>query len=92
VDQLSQLPQAAQIFVGILACCVIPIVLIIAIIIWCRIFAKTGYGWAFGLLMFVPIANIIMYFVLAFGDWPIQKEVRELRERVIQLKMQQKPF
>jgi hypothetical protein len=31
--------------------------------------------------MFVPIANIIMPFVLAFGDWPIRKEMRLLKQQ-----------
>ena len=57
------------------------IVLIIKILIFCKIFSKAGYCWALGLLMFVPIANIIMPFVLAFGDWPIQKELRLLKQQ-----------
>ena len=57
------------------------IVLIIKILIYCKIFSKAGYCWALGLLMFVPIANIIMPFVLAFGDWPIQKELRLLKQQ-----------
>jgi hypothetical protein len=31
--------------------------------------------------MLVPIANIIMPFFLAFADWPVQKEVRQLRQQ-----------
>ncbi len=61
------------------------IVLIIKILIFCKIFSKAGYCWALGLLMLVPIANIIMPFILAFGDWPIQKELRLLK------KQQEKP-
>ena len=61
------------------------IVLIIKILIFCKIFSNAGYCWALGLLMLVPIANIIMPFVLAFGDWPIQKELRLLK------KQQEKP-
>jgi hypothetical protein len=57
------------------------IVLIIKILIYCKIFSKAGYCWALGLLMLVPIANIIMPFVLAFGDWPIQKELRLLKQQ-----------
>jgi hypothetical protein len=34
------------------------------------------------LLMFVPIVNIIMPFVLAFADWPIQRELRSLRQQL----------
>jgi hypothetical protein len=57
------------------------IVLIIKILIFCKIFSKAGYCWALGLLMLVPIANIIMPFVLAFGDWPIQRELRLLKQQ-----------
>ncbi|MHC4546716.1 MAG: hypothetical protein ACYSYL_19740 [Planctomycetota bacterium] len=44
------------------------------------IFSKAGYSWTLGLLMLVPIANIIMPFFLAFADWPVQKEIRQLRQ------------
>jgi hypothetical protein len=54
---------------------------LLSILIFCKIFAKAGYHWAFGLLIVVPIANLIMPFFLAFADWPVQKELRELRQR-----------
>jgi hypothetical protein len=50
--------------------------------IWWKIFSKAGYNGAMGLLMFVPIVNLIMIGVLAFSEWPIQKELSELRSRV----------
>jgi hypothetical protein len=50
-------------------------------LIFCKIFSKAGYCWALGLLMLVPIANIIMPFVLAFADWPIQKKLRLLKQQ-----------
>jgi hypothetical protein len=49
--------------------------------VYCRIFSKAGHPWALGLLMLVPIANIIMPCVLAFGDWPIHREMRLLRQQ-----------
>jgi hypothetical protein len=54
-----------------------------ALMVWayCKIFAKAGYSWALGLLMLVPVANIIMPFVLAFSDWPIQKQLRLLKQQ-----------
>jgi len=52
------------------------IVIAIKTLIFCKIFSKAGYSWAFGLLMLVPIANIIMPFVLAFADWPALKSQR----------------
>ena len=57
------------------------IVVIIKVLIFCKIFSKAGYCWALGLLMLVPIANIIMPFILGFGDWPIQKELRLLKQQ-----------
>ncbi len=52
------------------------------IIIWWKIFAKTGYSGALSLLLFVPIANIIVLCVLAFGEWPIYQELNQLRQMV----------
>ncbi len=77
-------PDVAPVFVAILVAFGILIYLIVAIIkalIFCKIFSKAGYCWALGLLMLVPIANIIMPFVLAFGNWPIQKEMRLLKQQ-----------
>lgn len=61
---------------------IITAVIAIKAIISCMIFAKAGYHWALGLLMVVPIAHIIMPFVLAFGKWPIQKELEQLRREL----------
>ncbi len=77
-------PDVAPVFVVIFAIFAILfalIVVIIKVLIFCKIFSKAGYCWALGLLMLVPIANIIMPFVLAFGDWPIQKELRLLKQQ-----------
>jgi uncharacterized membrane protein (DUF485 family) len=65
---------AFAIFVGLIAT-------IIRILLICKIFSKAGYCWAFGLLMLVPIANIVMGFYLAFADWPVLKELRQLKQQ-----------
>jgi Na+-translocating ferredoxin:NAD+ oxidoreductase RnfD subunit len=65
------------------------VVIIIKTWIYCRIFSKAGYSWALGLLILVPIANIIIPFVLALGDWPVQKELRQLRQQVVGGKTQE---
>ena len=57
------------------------IVVAIKVFIFCKIFSKAGYCWALGLLMLVPIVNIVMPFILALGDWPIRKELRLLKQQ-----------
>jgi len=53
----------------------------IAALIYCRIFHKAGYSWALGLLMLVPIVNIVMPFILAFGRWPIETKLEQLQRQ-----------
>ena len=48
---------------------------------FCMIFSKAGYSWALGLLMLVPVANLIMPFILAFGAWPVLRELQMLRQQ-----------
>ena len=55
------------------------LVSIFMVFVWCKIFFKTGYHWAMGLLMFIPIANIVMPIVLAFTQWPLHKELEAVR-------------
>lgn len=53
--------------------------LVFLIVIWWKIFAKTGNSGFLGLLMFVPLVNFIMLLVLAFSDWPVHRELRMLK-------------
>jgi hypothetical protein len=57
-------------------------IFILSIIIACRIVGKTGYNGLLGLLLFIPIANLIMILVLAFGQWPIRRELNALRAQM----------
>ena len=52
------------------------------VFIWFRIMSRTGYSGWLGLLMFVPVANFVMLIVLAFGEWPIYREMADLRRRI----------
>jgi len=56
------------------------VIVAVKVLIFCKIFSKAGFSWALGLLMLVPVANIVMLFVLAFAEWPIQRELRSLRQ------------
>jgi hypothetical protein len=71
------------VFIVIIVAMAILLSLIVALVktwINCMIFRKAGYSWVWGLLTLVPIANIILPFVLALGDWPIRKELRRLKD------------
>jgi len=57
------------------------IVTVIKVLLACKIFSKAGYCWALGLLILVPIGDIIMAFYLAFADWPVLKELRQLKQQ-----------
>ncbi len=77
-DAIAPIFSIVLLLVGLLA---FVIGTAIALIIWCKLFAKAGYHWACGLLVLVPIANIVVPFYLAFADWPIRKELRQLRQQ-----------
>lgn len=51
------------------------------ITIWAAIFGKAGYSGWLGVLMIVPVANLIMLIIFAAREWPVQREVRDLRIR-----------
>jgi hypothetical protein len=81
---LSHRPDIAPIFAALLIMLIVFVVLVviaIKLLIFCKIFSKAGYSWALGLLMMIPIANIIMAFFLAFADWPVRRELRRLKQQ-----------
>ena len=80
-EAIPEMAPAVAVILSLFIILVVLIVTAITVLIWCKIFSKAGYSWALGLLMLVPIANIIMPFILAFGDWPIYKELRLLRQQ-----------
>ncbi len=59
---------------------VILVVLSLATMIpWFFIYKKAGYHPAMGCLMLFPIVNLVMMFILAFSDWPIERELQSLK-------------
>ena len=54
-------------------------VVVLTAVLFCKIFSKAGYHWALGLIMLIPIGNLVMLCVLAFGQWPIHREMDALR-------------
>lgn len=56
--------------------------IVFAVVIWWKIFSKAGYSGAMSLLMFIPIANLVVICILAFGEWPVLSELNMLRQQV----------
>ncbi len=52
---------------------VILLLLAFWIYVWIRVVGKTGNNQWLGLLMMVPIANVILLIWLAFSEWPIER-------------------
>ena len=47
---------------------------------FCRIFSRMGYSWALGLLMLVPLSEVVIPLILALIEWPVSKELRLLKQ------------
>jgi hypothetical protein len=55
---------------------------ILHVVVFCKIYSRAGYPWAMGFLMLIPIVNFIMMLILAFSEWPIQKQVKQLQQQL----------
>jgi uncharacterized membrane protein YhaH (DUF805 family) len=69
------------ILIAFLVAFIVLVILAVKLLICCKIFSNAGYSWALGLLILIPIVNIIMAFYLAFADWPVNKELRLLKQK-----------
>lgn len=46
-----------------------------------KIFSKAGYPGIMGVVMLIPLLNVVMLFFLGFSDWPVLRELTTLRQR-----------
>lgn len=58
-------------------------VFILQVVVFCMIYSKAGYSWAMGLLMLIPIVNFIMMLILAFSEWPIQRQLKQFQQHPV---------
>ncbi|MEA2708853.1 MAG: hypothetical protein QOF78_1454 [Phycisphaerales bacterium] len=54
----------------------------IAVAIWGTIFKKAGYSFWMGLLMIIPLVNLIWFLIFVFSKWPIHHELERYRQQV----------
>ena len=55
----------------------IPVTLLLVVLPFWFICKKAGFHGALSLLMLVPVANVVLPFVLAFVEWPALKAKRD---------------
>ena len=70
----------AEIILIIFIAYIVLVLTAIKVFSFCKIFSKAGYSWAFGLLMLLPFAEIVIPLVLAFTDWPVCRELRLFKQ------------
>lgn len=52
-----------------------------AIIAWCFLCKRLGYDATLGLLMLIPVANVVLFFWLAFSKSPLERRFEDLMGR-----------
>jgi hypothetical protein len=77
----SELPSIFTFLMGALFVVVAAAMIILTLVVYCKITAKAGYHWAWGLFMMVPVANLVVLLYFAFAEWPIQRELRQWRQQ-----------
>ncbi|MDO8586632.1 MAG: hypothetical protein Q7T82_06285 [Armatimonadota bacterium] len=50
--------------------------------VWANIFNKAGYPLWYGIWAIIPGINVIACIYFAFTTWPIERELKELKERL----------
>ena len=60
---------ASEVFIILLA------IFVVLIPLW-RICSKAGYSGAWSLLIFIPLVPIIMVWIFAFTEWPIERTLK----------------
>ena len=77
--------EAIPVFAGCFAFVIIGLIslVFVAFAVWlfCRIFTKAGYSWSFGLLVLVPLGQLVVLLILAFGQWPIHQQMQILHDQ-----------
>ena len=74
--------QSLSILGGLMTIFIVFLVMMVVFIVpYFKIYQRTGQSGWMALLQFVPLVNIVMLYILAFGNWPIEDEVNQLRMR-----------
>ena len=67
--------------IGLPELIIIFVVCLAFILPWWKIFQRSGHPGALSLLMLVPVVNLVIILWFAFAEWPIERELKALRNR-----------
>jgi len=82
--QEQAIPAVAGLLVVLLTLVAVVASVAITLIPYWKIFGKAGFSGALSLLMFVPVANLIVLYYLAFAEWPALRGQGEMvDERIL---------
>jgi len=70
-----------DVFRGGFGCALLVGMVVLVIYPFWRISTKVRYPGAMSLLFFVPLVNVILLWVFALSEWPIERQLRELKAR-----------
>lgn len=59
---------------------------IFAVVVWVysRVVTKAGYPWPYVFFLFVPVANVVMFCLFAFKEWPVERELALTRAALLE--------
>ena len=81
-DQSSQATAAIGASFIVVGLIYLAIAVFIIFVLW-RICSRAGYSGAMSLLVLIPgVGGLILFCILAFGNWPVLEELKQLREKV----------
>jgi hypothetical protein len=66
--------------IGISELLMLAVIGVVVILPFWKIFAKAGFPGALSLTQIVPILNIIVLFYLAFAEWPVHRQLTQVRQ------------
>lgn len=73
--------QAISAVSSLIGCVIGLASLALGILIWWKIFSKAGFSGSRSLLLLIPIVNLVIFLMFAFGEWPIHQELNRLRQQ-----------
>ena len=59
--------------IGLVQLIIVLILVLIPLLIFSRIVKKAGYSGWWALTIIIPLINLVMIWVFAFAEWPVEK-------------------